>query len=228
LPTGEADGVRIVRERGAIVVVFTDRAKGLWRRVAGKRVSVMCAEWSAPDAQGFVEVSSGGAVYRAPKRGRRIRTGDLTRGMDLCEVALAARRVKLRGRVQRLAREVLVTIPLTQKGAVHLDEYEKTGLLLRVLALASFDPPPGERYRSVEELQAVLERVRPRLRLQLATLTSRDDTPPAGTVGYYFDGAEHVAAVILSATGRRLFIEYEAGGVLRTNVAQFIYGDGYL
>jgi hypothetical protein len=42
LPVGEAKGVRIVRERGAIVVVFTSRATRLWRRVAGKRVSVLC------------------------------------------------------------------------------------------------------------------------------------------------------------------------------------------
>jgi hypothetical protein len=45
LPVGEADGVRIVRERGAIVVVFTSSAKKLWRRVAGRRVSVYCTEF---------------------------------------------------------------------------------------------------------------------------------------------------------------------------------------
>jgi hypothetical protein len=37
LPVGEAEGVRIVRERGALVVVFTSRATGLYRRIAGKR-----------------------------------------------------------------------------------------------------------------------------------------------------------------------------------------------
>jgi hypothetical protein len=42
---GEDDGVRIVRERGAIVVVFTASAKKLWRRVAGRRVRVYCTEF---------------------------------------------------------------------------------------------------------------------------------------------------------------------------------------
>jgi hypothetical protein len=56
LPVGAAQGVRIVREHGAITVVFTPRAVRLWRRVAGKRVSVLCltrgmdvcAVWLAP------------------------------------------------------------------------------------------------------------------------------------------------------------------------------------
>jgi hypothetical protein len=45
LPVGEADGVRIFRDRqGAIVVKFTPRAAKLWRRVAGRRVSVFCTD----------------------------------------------------------------------------------------------------------------------------------------------------------------------------------------
>jgi hypothetical protein len=86
LPVGEADGVRLVRERGELVVVFTPRAKRLWRRVAGKRVDVACVE--------FLEggTRSGGNLLRAPKRGRRIRTGDGSR-VDYCRVWLPARRV---------------------------------------------------------------------------------------------------------------------------------------
>ena len=44
LPVGEAKGVRVIRERGALVVVFTSRAARLYRRIAGKRVSVFCTE----------------------------------------------------------------------------------------------------------------------------------------------------------------------------------------
>jgi hypothetical protein len=85
LPVGEDDGVRIVRERGAIVVVFTSSAKKLWRRVAGRRVRVYCTE--------FLDggTAEGGLTHRAPKRGRRIRTGDLTRGIDYCDVSLETR-----------------------------------------------------------------------------------------------------------------------------------------
>ena len=60
-------------------------------------------------------------------------------------------------------------------------------------------------------------------RLRDTQLASPADTPPPGTVGYYSDGAEHAAAVTLSAAGRRLFIEVDADDVLRTNVARYLY-----
>ena len=50
------------------------------------------------------------------------------------------------------------------------------------------------------------------------------DTPPAGSIGYYGDGAERTAVVTLSTSGRRLFIETEPDDVLRTNLAQYIFG----
>jgi hypothetical protein len=34
-----------------------------------------------------------------------------------------------------------------------------------------------------------------------------------------------VVVAIVSASGRRLFVEFEADGVLRTNVAGYIYGE---
>jgi hypothetical protein len=95
LPVGAAQGVRIVREHGAITVVFTPRAVRLWRRVAGKRVSVLCESGpSEPDRNGIVSSEGGGTTFRAPGRGRRLRTGDLTRGMDVCAVWLAPRTLK--------------------------------------------------------------------------------------------------------------------------------------
>lgn len=122
LPVGEANGVRIVRERGAIVVVFTPQAARLWRRVAGKRVSVMCWERSEPDEFGIVTEGGGGSTFRMPRRGRRLRTGDLSRGMDLCEVWLEPRTLIRNGERRRYGRELIVAIPLSQKGAVRLDE----------------------------------------------------------------------------------------------------------
>ena len=65
LPVGEADGVRIIRVKGAIVVVFTPQAAKLYRRIAGRQVSVFCTE--AVD-QGY---NSGGLTQRAPKRRQR-------------------------------------------------------------------------------------------------------------------------------------------------------------
>jgi len=206
LPVGEADGVRIVRERGAIVVVFTSSAKKLWRRVAGRRVSVYCTE--------FLEdgTAEGGSTARAPKRGRRIRTGDLTRGLDYCDVSLDA----------RSGRRPIAAIPLTQRGAVYVDEREKTRQMMSILFfaghLAEKRNLPGP--ATAEQLLARW----PQLKGFLVPLAGPTETPPPKRVGYWSDGAQHLAVVGLSTSGRRLFIEYE-GDVLHTNVAGYIYGD---
>jgi hypothetical protein len=220
LPVGEADGVRIVRERGAIVVVFTKTADRLLRRVAGRPVSVYCTE--------FLEggTASGEATVRAPKKGRKIRTGDLTRGMDYCRVWLAERTVRrrIRGKIRRVTRgrELIASIPLTQRGAVYLDEQEKAGALMGVLFLAQHlaDKQGKDTIPTAEQILAA----RPRLRSLVVALMGPAETPPPDKVGYWSDGAEHVAVVALSTLGRRLFVEYE-GDVLHTNVVEYIYGD---
>jgi hypothetical protein len=216
LPVGEADGVRIVRERGAIVVVFTERAARLYRRIGGKQVSVLCTEFTADG------INSGGGNLRAPKRRRPLRTGDLTRGMDHCRVWLDARTVRRNGLRQRLRRELIVSIPLTQRGAVFLDEEGKAlelqSLLLLAGLLAEEDVPNA--WPTAAEL---FER---RFDRSVVALANPTDTPPAGAIGYYSDGQQHVAAVTVSASGRRLFVEYE-GDVLHTNVAAYIYGERY-
>jgi hypothetical protein len=62
------------------------------------------------------------------------------------------------------------------------------------------------------------------VKLLVVALQSPTDTPPAGSIGYS-DGAQHVATVVLSATGRRLFLEYDVDDVIRTNAVGYIYGD---
>ena len=59
----------------------------------------------------------------------------------------------------------------------------------------------------------------------LVALSSPSGTPPAGKLGYYSDGAERAVVAVLSRSGRRLFIEGEPGGVVRTNVSDFVFGD---
>ena len=227
LPVGEADGVRIVRDqRGAIVVVFKPSAARLWRRVAGRRVSVMCEKGPDPDPDdpGIFFTEGGGTTFRAPKRGRRLRTGDLTRGMDLCEVSLEPRTVTRNGERRRYGRRLIVAIPLTQRGAVRLDEQARAQALVTLVQLAAVlsrregDATPAE-------LVSLLPLMKRPLKLSLVELPSPSDTPPAGSIGYYSDGAQHVAAVVLSASGRRLFFEADVDHVIRTNVLEYVYGD---
>jgi len=206
LPVGEAHGVRVVREKGAIVVVFTRRAAKLYRRIAGRLVDVDCTDQQPgqpvpPRAHAFLvphhpgeitEESSGGVRMRAPRHRRRLVTGDLTRGMDYCRVWLAPRIVRRDGARQRIQRRLIVSVPLKISGwpsyAQLIDQF-----------------PSGAR-------------------AGLASLAGPADTPPAGTIGYYSDRLDHVAVATLSRSNRRLFIELEADA-LHTNVAGYIFNE---
>jgi hypothetical protein len=200
LPLGEDDGVRIVRERGVVVVVFTSQAKKLWRRVAGRPVTVECTEILEDGT------FSGSSTERAPKRGRRIWTGDKTRKLDYCTVVLDPRGPRS---------ELIAAIPLTQKGAVYLDKTEKAAVLSSVVSLARrlADKRGLPGFPIMDQLVGRW----PRLGRLLVSLPDPASTPAAERVGYWTDGAEHIAVAMLSASGRRFFIEFE-GDVLHTNV----------
>jgi hypothetical protein len=219
LPVGEADGVRVVRERGGIVVVFTAKADKLYKRIAGKRVLVSCTEILEDGA------STGEITLRAPRHRGKLVTGDRTRGMDYCRVWLARRTVKRHGQRFRLGRREIVSIPLTQRGAVFIDEETKTRDMLQLSLIASVveerDKLPG--HPTYEQLTAKF----PRLAKIVAELAAPSDSPPAGKVGYFSDGAEHVALVTVSASGRRLFIETAADDYFATNVADYIFNGQY-
>ena len=221
LPVGEADGVRIIRVKGAIVVVFTPQAAKLYRRIAGKRVSVFCTE-VLEDGYG-----SGGVTQRAPTappadphRRRHPRPRLLPR------IASAAHHPSQWGDHAH-GRRVIVSIPLTQKGAVLLDEEKGARDLFSLSIFATLaaeklhlDGAPTTA-QLLDFIAGLNGGVVPKTLVGLATPA---DTPPAGSIGYYGDGAERTAFVTLSTSGRRLFIETEPDDVLRTNLAQYIFG----
>jgi hypothetical protein len=238
LPVGESHGVRVVREQGAIVFVFTDRAAKRWRRIAGRMISVDCVDQEPsrggpPRARTFIgpphpgdigEESGGGVTMRAPKRGRRLETGDLTRGMDFCRLFLEPRTVRRDGARQRSARRLIVSVPLTQAGAVFLDEKTRARRLLLTLVFAGFVAEDLKITGWPSYTQLVETAGRARARLRFASLAAPGDTPPAGRIGYYSDRREHVAVVVVSRSGKRLFIEGD-GDALSTNVAEHVFGD---
>jgi hypothetical protein len=219
LPVGEADGVRVVREHSAIVVIFTAKADKLYKRIAGKRVIVSCTETFDDGA------NTGEVTLRAPRHRGKLVTGDRTRGMDYCRVWLARRTVKRHGHRFRLGRRLIVSIPLTQQGAVFIDEETKTRDMLQLGLIASVveerDKLPG--HPTYEQLIAKF----PRLAKVVVKLAAPSDTPPAGQVGYFSDGVEHLALVTVSASGRRLFIETAADEYFATNVAEYIFNGPY-
>jgi hypothetical protein len=217
LPVGETDGVRVVREHGAIVVVFTARADKLYKRVAGKRVVVSCTELL--DDGSF----TGTQTLRVSKHRRKIGTGDATKRLDYCRVWLPPRTTKRHGHRVHHSRELLVSIPLTQKGAVFLDEEFKALGLLGILFVAS-GVVEKQKLDGYPTYAQMLQQY-PKLEGHLVALAIPTDTPPPDTIGYYSDGQQHVALAIVSGLGRRLFVEYAADEVLTTNVAGYIFGD---
>jgi hypothetical protein len=219
LPVGETDGVRVVREHGAIVVVFTAKAEKLYKRIAGKRVIVSCTEILEDGA------GSGEVTLRARRHRSKLRTGDLTRGMDYCRVWLAPRTIKRHKHTTHYGRRLIVSIPLTQQGAVFIDEETKALEMFQVGVIASFveeqEKLPG--HPTYEQLIAKF----PRLAKVIVKLAAPGDTPPAGKVGYFSDGAEHLTVVTVSTSGRRLFIETAADDYFATNVARYIFNEPY-
>lgn len=216
-PLKATDGVRIVRERGALVVVFAKRAERLWRRVAGRRVDVHCTQLFE-DGTG-----SGNNLVRAPKRGRRIRTGDGSRGWDYCRVWLEARTVTRDGRRRRVPRRLIASVPLTQQGTVFLDNQYNAFLLSALLTVSELTAEDRGRdgFLTPDELMALANKG-PSVPA-LVALPSPSDTPPPDAIGYYSDGAKHAAAVIVSAAGKRLFFEVN-GDAVHTNVLRYFGG----
>jgi hypothetical protein len=214
--------------KGSQVIVFGKRAAGLYKKIAGRRVIVACWHITEGGRDG------GDNPVRAPKRGRTLKTGDGVRDWDYCRIWLPARVVKRGSGTTHYPRRLIVSIPLSQTGAVYLDE-QATAMGLRVLLTwaRSGDRLPSEgAYRTPADL---IDWLKGALhvpwfwpgRHPIFALTAPDQTPPAGMVGYYSDGAEHAAAVTLSAAGRRLFFELDADDVLHTNVAGHVFAEDW-
>lgn len=228
LPVGKAHGVRIVRgERGTIVFVFTHRAAKLSKRIAGRVVTIDCpvleprerpprAGTGGLDPLSGAGGSGGPVTIRAPKHGRKLVGHDLPRG-DYCRVWLTP--IGRHGGRDRS--RLVLSVPLTRTGAVFLDEESKArqlvGVLLGVLLV-------GERRQlsGWPTYELLLDWGARKAGERFVGLDGPTDTPPAGAIGYWSDGHFHVAVVILSRSGRRLFIEF-ADDVVSTNVTGYIF-----
>jgi hypothetical protein len=218
----EARGVKLVRHRGEILVVFTARAARLYRRLAGKRIIIGCTDLPAPEElAGEPNMNDGELHFNAPGRRRPLHTYTLVKSHDFCRIWLAPRVGKRSHR--RIGRRLVVSIPLTGLGAMYLDEQVKARRLNHMLLMAAtqgdeYAPP---RYPLHSELFGGPGQFPLPAWLSPVKLTIPADTPPAGAYGYYSDGQLHAAAVTLSKAGRRLFVELNAD-VLHTNVADYL------
>src|SRR5215213_2677804 len=78
LPVGEAHGVRLVRDHGTLVLIFSHRAAKLRDRFNSRYAWMECIEL------GEVFSGSSGGNLDVPPRGRRFSTGFGLRDADLC------------------------------------------------------------------------------------------------------------------------------------------------
>jgi hypothetical protein len=196
---GSTDGVKAVTSHGKVVFVFTSSAKKLWKRVAGRAVAIDC-EQTPIDTPGSGPTHAQVQALKAPKKGMKLATGVRAGRYDLCVISVER---KNGDQVE------LVDVALTQQGATFEDERLFASDLLSIvnvadsMATAGHFPPAAQ--------------VVPKFNGAAVELAAPTDTPPAGKYGFYSDGNQHVAAVVLSSAGRRLFFEI-SGDTVSTNV----------
>jgi hypothetical protein len=197
-------GLRARLVDGTIVAMrFAPR---LHRQIAGRRITLSCSALAERAGPGIYVVETGEESFRLPKTRRLVRRF-IGRGYDYCTLYLKGRRH-------------VVTFALNDRGAARVDEQQRAIMLSTVLTLAGADD--GNFMTPDEFLQS--KRARAFASQQpIVAVSSPSDTPPAGSLGYYSDGGEHAAAVVVSSAGRRLFVEVNADSELHTNVAQYLY-----
>lgn len=212
----EQQGVRAQNTSNGVKIVFGPKAKGLYKKIAGRKVTIECA--TVPPTDGPVlgrdsENDGLSASLVAPKQRRPLRLGERGRTRyDTCEVQ--ARRTKKRKGGSEEVRIVLdLALPLTQRGAVFLDEREVATVL--EFALALFAPRKGQtNYRTTDEVRGRID--------QAFVLEDPSGTPPPRFVGLYSDGVQHAAVVAVTASGRRVFIDVN-GDALTSNLSTVLF-----
>jgi hypothetical protein len=219
LPVGEAHGVRLVKDHGGLVLIFSHRSAKLRERINSRYAWMDCTELGDVFSNGF------GGNLDVPPRGRRVPTGFGADGADFCRFFLRAHTVTRHGSRHHVSRRELFAIPLTQAGAVYLDEESKAPILFTVSLLASIAKHDQKLPGYPTYAQLVQEY--PKIAKVVVQLAAPGDAPPPKRVGYYSDGQEHIAVVTISASGRRLFIETAGDDFFSTNVLRYIVNERY-
>jgi len=200
----EVRGVRAENAAaGGVTITFTSRAAKLYRRIAGLRTFVRC-QTAVPDAALLAPLDRVDELFaqrRLPlkRRALRVRHAPGTT-YDVCEVSA------LRG--QTAVRSL--TLPLTDAGVAYLAAKRVGNRLVAALEVVSGLGPDG-RYPAAADV----------LVPGLVVLAAPSDSPPAGKVGLYSDGARHITVAALTPGGQRLFIDAD-GGVLTSNVPELV------
>lgn len=194
------NGVKVARHQARL----SGTAAQMARYWVGKRLDTSCERVSHAVQPAFSSVS----VRSTRFAGTVVHLGATT-GKDYCVV-----RHPLGG----LDAEPVALVALTKAGAAWIEELQ-CAILLSSL---------GSEVDATGSVLTTEEAVRANPKLYVA-LPAPEAAPPVDKVGYWSDGAQHVVvAMTVPASKRRLFLEVEGDGVIRTNILEYLGEIGLL
>jgi hypothetical protein len=210
LPTGHAKGVSVLIRKHTVTFRFGPNLDPTVRSLAsGRRIELTCTHLGPMLMNRFRPSSSEGQRLRAPRRLHDLRLKrEIGSKPSFCSV----------WQVTPVHRS-LVDIPVTEDGAIYLDERETFSTIRNAATTAAFDAEDAGRSTFAPTDELVTDWNNGNLGPAVA-LQSPGDTPPAGKLGLFSDGALHFAAVKLTTSGKRLFYELN-GEVVTTNAQIF-------
>jgi hypothetical protein len=112
----------------------------------------------------------------------------------------------------------IVDIPVTQDGAVYVDE-RHTLFGIRNAAFTAAGDAKDAHSTTFEPADQFVDKYGSDG--DMIVLATADATPPAGTIGIFSDGDRHFEAVALTTLGRRMFYDIN-GDVLTTNGTPYL------
>jgi hypothetical protein len=209
LPVGtDGHGVHLrAEERGRpphrrrmLILTFDASAAELYRRIAGRLLSVDCVRYTRGRSL-FDTTASGGSEQTAPRRRQAIDVGfGFRTRYDLCSIGVRHGRHTT----------VLTWVPLTPLGAERLDERNTSKTLIAAVHVLARPERP-----SAATVAASFHGV---------VLDSPAQAPPPGVLGVFSDGDAHVYAAQIDRAGKLLFLE-EEGDVTRTDIVDALVDD---
>jgi hypothetical protein len=200
--SGVANGVHVRTVSDGVVVYFGIHAAQAFAQVRGRQLRVRCVAYSDPQLLTPTEESFT-SEQPISRRLRLIHVGGAggQPAWDVCEVG-------------RAGNAPVATVGLTANGRAHVDEQRLTRKLLYAFTFGSDRSHDGFAMPATAEIVQLSHGA-------LVALPDAAASPPAGRIGYFSDGARHAAVAVLSAAGRRLFLELD-GDAFKSNVLGYL------
>lgn len=209
LPVGQAKGVSVKVGRHGVNFRF---AKRLDPTVAAllrprRRVDLSCTNLGPLKMDGSRPSSRESERVQLRDRLTRLRL-PTSRGPrpSFCTIRLASTGI------------VIVDVPVTQDGAIYLDERHTAFGIRNAVFTAASDAEHAGR-ATFEPADQFVDRYG--FEGDMIVLATPDASPPAGAIGIFSDGVRHFAAVALTTLGRRMFYDID-GDVLTTNATTYL------